>query len=87
MTDPLVTTNPLVTTEWLAAELNAPDLVVCDATTFLPTEQRDAAAEYRAGHIPGARFFDVNAVADPDTDLPHMVPSPGRFEKDRKSVV
>lgn len=74
-------TDPLVSTEWLAQELGAPDLVVCDATTFLPTEGRDAAAEYRAAHIPGARFFDVNAVADPETTLPHMVPSPGRFEK------
>lgn len=71
--------DPIVTTGWLADHLGTPGLVVCDATTFLPTEGRNAADEYRAAHIPGARFFDVNDVADPDTDLPHMVPSPGRF--------
>jgi thiosulfate/3-mercaptopyruvate sulfurtransferase len=73
--------QPLVSTEWLAGELDKPDLVVFDATLYLPNENRDAAAEFRKAHIPGARFFDIDAVADPDSDLPHMVPSPGRFAK------
>jgi thiosulfate/3-mercaptopyruvate sulfurtransferase len=73
--------GPLVTTEWLAAELGTPDLVVFDATKYLPNENRDGLAEYRAAHIPGARYFDIDEVADPDTDLPHMVPTPGRFAK------
>jgi thiosulfate/3-mercaptopyruvate sulfurtransferase len=71
----------LVTTDWLAEELGKPDLVVFDATKYLPNEPKDGRAEYRAVHIPGARYFDIDEVADPDTDLPHMVPSPGRFAK------
>ena len=72
-------TGPLVTTAWLAQHLAEPDLMVLDATYYLPHEGRDAAAEFRAAHIPGARLFDIDAIADDATDLPHMVPSPGRF--------
>lgn len=71
----------LVGTEWLAAELGKPDLVVFDATKYLPNESKDGSSEFLAAHIPGARYFDIDEVADPDTDLPHMVPSPGRFAK------
>ncbi|MBN8928409.1 MAG: 3-mercaptopyruvate sulfurtransferase [Rhodospirillales bacterium 69-11] len=73
--------GPLVTTDWLAAQLGAPDLVVFDATKYLPNEPKDGLTEFRAGHVPGARFFDIDEVADQDTDLPHMVPTPGRFAK------
>ncbi len=73
--------DPLVTTEFLAAELGKPDLVVFDATKYLPNEDRDGHAEFLAAHIPGARFFDIDLVADPDTELPHMVPSAGRFAR------
>ena len=73
--------GPLVTTEWLAAELGKPDLVVFDATKYLPNEDKDGHAEFLRAHIPGARYFDIDEVADPDTDLPHMVPTPGRFAK------
>ena len=73
--------GPLVTTEWLADELNKPDLVVFDATKYLPNEPKDGRAEFRTAHIPGARYFDIDAFADPDTDLPHMVPTPGRFAR------
>jgi thiosulfate/3-mercaptopyruvate sulfurtransferase len=73
--------EPLVSTGWLAEALGAPDLVVFDATKYLPNEGRDGAAEFLAGHIPGARFFDIDVVADQDTDLPHMVPTPGQFAK------
>lgn len=71
----------LVSTEWLAAHLKDTDVVVCDATLYLPNEGKDALTEFRAAHIPGARFFDINEIADQDTTLPHMVPSPGRFAK------
>jgi thiosulfate/3-mercaptopyruvate sulfurtransferase len=71
----------LVTTDWLAGELGKPDLVVFDATKYLPNEPKDGRAEFRAAHVPGARYFDIDEVADPATDLPHMVPSPGRFAK------
>jgi thiosulfate/3-mercaptopyruvate sulfurtransferase len=73
--------GPLVTTEWLAAELGTPGLVVFDATKYLPNEPKDGRTEYLRGHIPGARFFDIDQVADLDTALPHMVPTAGRFEK------
>jgi thiosulfate/3-mercaptopyruvate sulfurtransferase len=74
-------TDPLVTTTWLAEHLADSDLVVLDATLYLPNEDKDASAEYLAAHIPGARFFDIDHVADPDTDLPHMAPSAGRFAR------
>lgn len=68
--------DALVTTEWLADTLDAPDLRVADASWFLPEHARDAAAEYAAGHIPGAVFMDLNAFAAKDSPLPSMLPSP-----------
>ena len=73
--------GPLVTTEWLAAELGKSDVVVCDATMYLPNEPKNGHEEFRKAHIPGARYFDIDVVADQDTDLPHMVPTAGRFAK------
>jgi thiosulfate/3-mercaptopyruvate sulfurtransferase len=73
--------GPLVTAEWLKAELGKPGLVVLDATWFLPNENRDGRAEHLLARIPGARFFDVDAVSDPDSDLPHMLPTAGRFAR------
>ena len=54
-------------------------MVVVDGSFFLPTQQRDAHAEYRDGHIPGAVFFDIEAIADHSTELPHMLPGPTQF--------
>jgi thiosulfate/3-mercaptopyruvate sulfurtransferase len=71
----------LVSTQWLAGEFGATDLVVLDATLYLPNENKNAHAEFLKAHIPGARFFDIDAISDGDTDLPHMVPTPGRFAK------
>jgi len=68
----------LVSADWLKGELGKPDLVLFDATYYLPPEGKDARALFDAAHIPGARFFDINEVADPETDLPHMAPTPGR---------
>lgn len=73
-----MTAPPLVSTEWLAERLGSPRLRVLDATFFLPG-QGDAHAEHRKAHIPGAVFFDVDAVADPAIPLPHMMPSPEVF--------
>jgi len=73
--------GPLVTTEWLAGELGKPDVVVFDATKYLPNEPKDGKTEFLRAHIPGARYFDIDQIADPDTDLPHMVPTPGKFAK------
>ena len=68
-----------VSTHWLADHLGAPDLVVFDASWLMPAAGRDPRAEYLAGHIPGAVFFDIDAVADHSTSLPHMLPSPDDF--------
>src|SRR5262245_57972440 len=65
----------LVTTDWLASRLKSPDLVVVDGSFYLPAHKRDAAAEYRAGHIPGAVRFDIDAISDHSSPLPHMLPS------------
>jgi thiosulfate/3-mercaptopyruvate sulfurtransferase len=70
----------IVSTEWLAAHLDAPDLVVLDGSWHLPAEKRDARAEFDAGHIPGARFFDIDAISDRAVPLPHMLPSPALFK-------
>ncbi|GAB2181484.1 3-mercaptopyruvate sulfurtransferase [Denitratisoma sp. agr-D3] len=75
------TMPPIVDTAWLAGQLGQPDLVLFDASAYMPAEGKDGKAEYRRAHLPGARFFDVDEVADPDTDLPHMVPSQGRFSR------
>ena len=56
--------GPLVTTEWLAGELGKPDLVIFDATKYLPNEDKDGKAEFLKAHIPGARYFDIDEVAD-----------------------
>jgi thiosulfate/3-mercaptopyruvate sulfurtransferase len=69
----------LVETEWLAERLEAPDVVVLDATLHLPTTGRDAKAEYLATHIPGALFFDIEDIADETNPLPHMLPSTIKF--------
>lgn len=74
-----MTENPLVSTEWLAEHLNAPDLVVLDASMYLPNAGRDANAEYRAEHIPGAVRFDIDDISDPNSDLPHTLPAPHVF--------
>jgi thiosulfate/3-mercaptopyruvate sulfurtransferase len=74
-------TSPLIGPDALAARLAEPDLVVVDATYFLPHEGEDAAARFRAARIPGARFLDIDGFADPDTTLPHMVPAAGRFAR------
>lgn len=64
----------LVSTDWLAGHLNDPDLRIIDASWHMPASGRDARAEYDAAHIPGARFFDVDAISDPQSELPHMAP-------------
>jgi thiosulfate/3-mercaptopyruvate sulfurtransferase len=71
----------LKSTEWLAGQLGKPGVSIVDGSYYLPTQKRDAKGEYLAGHIPGAIFFDINAIADDSTDLPHMLPGPDQFGK------
>jgi thiosulfate/3-mercaptopyruvate sulfurtransferase len=73
------TSRFIVSSDWLAKELGKPDLRVVDASFYLPAQNRNADAEYAAGHVPGAVRFDHDKVADHSTDLPHMVPAPELF--------
>jgi len=79
-------TDPLVSCDWLAARLDAPDLRVVDATWFLPSDGRDAKALFAERRIPGAVFFDIDDIADKDTELPHMLPSPEKFASRMKKL-
>lgn len=69
----------LKSTEWLAGQIGKPGVAIVDGSFYLPAQKRDAKAEYVAGHIPGAVFFDIDAVADDSTELPHMLPGPKQF--------
>lgn len=71
----------LVSTDWLATRLGEPDLAVLDASWYLPAMNRDGRAEYLAGHIPGAAFFDIDEIADHSTSLPHMLPDQDAFAR------
>ncbi|WP_282128847.1 3-mercaptopyruvate sulfurtransferase [Roseobacter litoralis] len=69
----------LVSTEWLAEHLKDPDLRILDASWYLPEAGRNARQEYDEGHIPGARFFDIDEISDSRSDLPHMAPRSEKF--------
>ncbi len=69
----------LVETDWLSAHLNAPDIVILDASFHLPDSSRNNAEEFREAHIPGAQLFDIDDIADISSSLPHMLPSPAKF--------
>jgi thiosulfate/3-mercaptopyruvate sulfurtransferase len=69
----------LVSTDWLAQHINDPDLRILDASWYLPDMNRDGAAEYARGHIPGARFFDIDEISDSRSALPHMAPPTEKF--------
>src|ERR1700739_2026401 len=76
---PLPANRWLKSTDWLAQHLRDRDVVAVDGSYFLPTQKPDAHAEYRSGHSPGAVFFDIEAVSDHSTDLPHMLPGTNQF--------
>lgn len=69
----------LVSTDWLAAHLDDPDLRILDASWHMPAAGRDPRAEHRAAHVPGARFFDIDAISDSRSALPHMAPTAEAF--------
>jgi len=69
----------LIETDELERELDAPDFVIIDATWYMPDEGKNAREEYLAEHIPGAIFFDIDEIADTNSPLPHMLPSPEKF--------
>lgn len=71
--------TPLVSTEWLAAELGKSDLRIVDATMLPADSGRNARAEFEAAHIPGAVFVDLEELSDTSNPLPHMLPRPEKF--------
>lgn len=79
-------TDPVIEPEALARHLADPDLAVLDASWFLPSEDRDGKTAFRDCHIPRAQFFDIDGVADRDTELPHMVPPPEEFARAAASL-
>ncbi|MCL4765148.1 MAG: 3-mercaptopyruvate sulfurtransferase [Hyphomicrobiaceae bacterium] len=76
----------VVETDWLAAHLDAPDLVVLDGSWHLPAEGRDPRAEYSQEHITGALFFDIDEISDESSRLPHMLPSTVKFASRMKRM-
>ena len=73
--------DDLVSTEWLAQNLGQPDLVVVDSSWHMPSTARSGREEYLTDHIPGARFLDIDEVADRNSNAPHMLPSAEDFGK------
>ena len=71
--------SPLVSTEWLAAHLNAPDVRIADASWYLPQAGRNPRAEYKSAHIPGAVFFDIDDLSDEKSPYPHMLAPATKF--------
>ena len=81
-----MTIPALVSTEWLAANMWQPNVVVADASWYLPQAGRKARAEYEAAHITGALFFDIDAISDQKTDLPHMLPDTIAFASNMRKL-
>lgn len=78
----MATTDPLVTTDWLAAHLNDPKVKVIDASFKMPGVLPLPKDDFLKAHIPGAVFFDVDAVSDHSSALPHMFPTADQFGRD-----
>ncbi|HEY9236592.1 MULTISPECIES: 3-mercaptopyruvate sulfurtransferase [Phenylobacterium] len=73
--------DPVVSTAWLSDKLRTPETRIVDGSWHMPAEKRNGREEYLQAHIPGAVFFDIDAIADHATDLPHMLPSPEEFAR------
>ncbi|PSS05562.1 Thiosulfate/3-mercaptopyruvate sulfurtransferase, partial [Actinidia chinensis var. chinensis] len=78
-TQSMSTNEPVVSVDWLHANLREPDMKLLDASWYMPDEQRNPLQEYQVAHIPGALFFDVDGISDRTTNLPHMLPSEDAF--------
>jgi len=71
--------SPVVSINWLREHIGSPGLLILDASWYLPADNRDCRAEFNESHIPGAVFFEIDALVDADSDLPHMLPPPDEF--------
>ncbi len=74
-----LSSDPLVSCQWLATRLDAPDLRILDATMFMPGDPRNAKTLFAERRIPGALFFDIDEISDAESELPHMLPRPEKF--------
>src|SRR6218665_2522518 len=72
-------THYLVSTDWLAEHVRDPNLVLVDASWYMPATGRKGHDDYLKSHLPGAVFFGIDEIADKKTDLPHMLPKPEEF--------
>ena len=72
----------VVSADWVQKQLGAPEFRIVDASWYLPAQGRNGAVEYASGHIPGAVFFDQDAIADQTTGLPHSLLSPAKFAEE-----
>src|SRR5579871_5746909 len=72
--------SEIVSAEWLKQNLDK--VHVLDASWYMPADKRDPAKEFEAAHIPGAAFYDIDALSDPSDPLPHMLPNPEQFSRD-----
>ena len=77
---------PLVSTSWLTERLSSPEITIADASWYLASAGRDARAEYQAAHIPGAVFFDIDAISDKASALPHMLPDAAAFDSSMRKL-
>ena len=73
--------SALISSAELASRLNTPGLVILNGSWHMPAEKRDAKAEHANAHVPGAVFFDIDAISDTSSSYPHMLPSAAAFEK------
>ncbi|MGQ0740835.1 MAG: 3-mercaptopyruvate sulfurtransferase [Alphaproteobacteria bacterium] len=81
-----MSSRPLVSTDWLAERHGSPEVAIADASWYMPSAERNTRAEYEAEHIPGAVFFDIDAISDKSTNLPHMLPDAVSFERQMRKL-
>ncbi len=73
---------PLINSQELAERLNKKNTILLDGSWYLPTQKRNAYSEYQERRIPGARFFDIDHISDPNSRFPHTIPGAERFESE-----
>lgn len=76
----------IVSPDWVEQRLGSPDIKIVDASWYLPNQNRDGKREFDAAHLPGAVFFDQDAIADHSTGLPHSVPKPEHFKSEVEAL-
>jgi thiosulfate/3-mercaptopyruvate sulfurtransferase len=80
------TAPSLVSTDWLATHMTAPDVRIVDASWYLPQAGRNAREEYDQRHIEGAHFIDIDALSDPASAYPHMLPPTEMFASRMRKI-